>query len=133
MSEFNTDLVLQDLDGEHWKLATPLSYYSGTLSALVTVPAGTVTDLASIPQLIANLAPKTGRYDRAAVIHDWLYTTGLCAKEVADEVFHEAMLVCGVSPWRAWLMWKAVAWFGGHAWAAHRANYSDLLNQNAHS
>lgn len=122
MSAFLSELDLRDIDGETWLLLADLHYVSDLLhGATITVPAGTVTDLASIPRLIWTIAPKTGRFDHAAVVHDWLYTTGAVEKELADAVFREAMLVKGVSRWRAWCMWKAVAWFGGSAWAAHRA------------
>jgi hypothetical protein len=123
MSRFLTDLVLVDVDGETWIVHEDLRYESDHLhGALIEVPAGTKTDLASIPQLVWNIAPKTGLHDPGAVIHDWLYTSGAVPKDDADSVFYEAMLVKGVPKWRAWVMYNAVRWFGRHAWNSHRRN-----------
>jgi hypothetical protein len=76
------------------------------------VPAGFVTDLASIPRVLWSLLPPHGRYAKAAIIHDWLYATGIGGREYADDVFLEAMEVLGVSPWKRKTMYWAVRAFG---------------------
>ena len=39
----------------------------------VTVPAGFVTDLASVPRLLWAIVPRDGLHNGAAVVHDFLY------------------------------------------------------------
>ena len=78
-----------------WILETPLEYVS-TL-ANVTVPKGFITDFASVPRLpfvydvLANMA------QRAAVVHDYLYSMGIVPRAIADKVLLEAMKISGVS------------------------------------
>lgn len=41
----------------------------------VTVPAGFVTDLASIPRIVWSFFPPDGPWVKAAIVHDFLYDT----------------------------------------------------------
>jgi len=56
----------------------------------VTVPAGFVTDLASVPRLLWAIVPRDGLYNGAAVVHDFLYQhrgnpqVPLCAPEACQ-------------------------------------------------
>lgn len=53
------------------------------------VPKGFISDGASIPKIFWSLiAPCIdGRSIRAAVIHDWLYHTGILSRADADKIF----------------------------------------------
>jgi len=51
------------------------------------VPAGFVTDFASTPRALWSVIPPTGRYQLAAVVHDFLYWDQGCTREQADTVF----------------------------------------------
>ena len=106
MSSFTTPLVISPLpDGRRWKLERQFSYDVGKKgsSFRITVPAGFITDFASIPQMIIGIIgvlciiaghlfvlpwllflgiaviiiilalPDWGKYGKAAVIHDYLY------------------------------------------------------------
>lgn len=55
----------------------PLEYRVGHADSpeVVLVPAGFVTDFASVPFGVRNLFPALGRHGRPAIIHDWLYLT----------------------------------------------------------
>jgi len=44
------------------------------------------------------------------------HTVQPCSRERADALFREALLSCGVSPVRAWIMWRAVRLGGGGYW-----------------
>ena len=120
MSQFLTKLILEDVDGESWIVHQPLAYESDLLKKTVTVPAGTVTDLASIPAAVWLLIPKTGKWDAPAVVHDVLYTSGEFVKEEADYVLYEAMSVMGVGAARKWAIYYGVHMFGWWAWRRHR-------------
>lgn len=80
----------------------------------LSVPAGFVTDLASVPRLPFAYWAFGNRARRAAILHDWLYTEGW-DREWADSVFYAAMLAEGVAPATAWAMWLAVR-VGGAAY-----------------
>jgi hypothetical protein len=54
------------------------------------VPAGYVTDGASVPRALSWLYPKYGAYLKAAIVHDWLITdllpTGEITSNRVDEI-----------------------------------------------
>lgn len=92
----------------------------------VTVPAGFLTDFASIPRVVWSvIGHPAGRYAQAAVLHDWMYRSGSVRRSRADELFRESMLVLGVPAWQRWAMWAAVR-VGG--WAAYRKAPSEATD-----
>lgn len=134
-AKFLDPLKLEDLGGERWMVDEPLRFYSAKYSRTFKVPQGTITDLASIPtwvQVIGaiiglvtpfrrRLFSKSGKYNRAAVLHDGAYGDVLVdvngislrvSKEMADNLFLEAMLADGVGEREARGMYKAVSIFG---------------------
>ena len=113
MSKFTTQLQvawenLDDDDIPTWRLLEPLVYQSDLLDRDVVVPAGFVTDFASVPRapIAYFLAGNTG--NRAAVVHDYLCRTGEVDRRVADDVFFEALRASKVDAWRARVMFLAV-------------------------
>lgn len=84
-------------------------------------PEGTETDLSSIPRIFWTLFPPVDDYDPAAVIHDAGYNNKLqtimgrrvfTTKEVADNLFFEAMISLGVDKDRAKAMYDMVKRYG---------------------
>lgn len=123
MSSFRTPLVFQDDNGFPYTLVQPLSYESTLLAGLIVVPSGFKTDLASIPRGLWNILPKSGKYDRAAVIHDFLYQTNrIASRAQADAVLNEAMAVCEVPTWQRWIIYSAVRLGGGSIWNRYRTS-----------
>ena len=105
--------------GDCWRVASPIVYRSAVAGVgVVTVPAGFITDLASVPRLPLTYLLAGGTAHVAAVIHDWLYASKPVDRRTADAVFLEVMQVTGVPAWRAWLMYGAVRVAGWRAWAA---------------
>ena len=100
------------VDDTRWALLAALTYRGAR--DVWTVPAGYVTDFATVPVDMLWLIPRTGRYTAAAVVHDWLLTHEVPAGRVsavdADGVFRRIMSEQGVPPVRAWLMWCGVRW-----------------------
>jgi len=84
----------------------------------IFVSKGFRCDAASIPRVLWGIYPPWARSNRAAVLHDYLYTVQTCSRERADALFREALLSCGVSSVRAWIMWRAVRLGGGGYWKA---------------
>ncbi len=127
MSQFTGPLRLEHLDADWrlWRLLEPLRYEVGHLGSgqVVEVPAGFVTDGASVPRVLWGWLPAWGRWSRAATLHDYGY--GLIhegaphplmvTRQEADRVFYEAMLVSGVNRPTALVMWLAVRFFGQFA------------------
>lgn len=122
MAAFLTELLLRDDGtGDSFTLIQPLVYRStrhGT--RLITVPANFTTDFASVPRGLWNILPKMGPWDKASVIHDFLYQTGSVPKATADAIFSEAMSISGVPTWKRWTMYLAVSFGGGRAWQRYR-------------
>lgn len=120
---FLTDLFLvasprkKDPDG-HWYVFKPLEFDSLVAGRVITVPEGFPTDLASTPRipLIYELLGNIGA--AAAVVHDYLYTSGRESRAVADQVLLEALEVCGVS----WAKRQAMYWGVRLGGASHYTN-----------
>jgi hypothetical protein len=116
------------------RLIEPVEYHVFADNSLdtITVPAGFVTDFASIPWGLWNLFPPLGPWARPAIIHDFLYATrgtgcwsgrkwitrpGFTRAQ-ADGVFREAMEVVGVPAWRRAVMYRAVRVGGEGGWGS---------------
>ncbi|HFV9934559.1 TPA: DUF1353 domain-containing protein [Salmonella enterica subsp. enterica serovar Bovismorbificans] len=109
MSRFTTPAILEMLDHYLWRVYEPFEFY---LSDVINVPAGFVTDLASVPRIFWSLMPPDGRYAKAAIIHDYLYDNALRTKREADRIFLDGMTVQGVPKWKRTVMYWAVRLFG---------------------
>ena len=81
-----------------------------------TIPAGYRTNFASTPRAVWRVIPPDGTHRNAAILHDWLYDSGVCSRWLADALFFEAMRERGVPLWRAAVMWLAVRCFAGRAY-----------------
>lgn len=87
----------------------------------ITVPRGFVWDGASVPWLFRRVVTQHGgRHQAAALLHDYLYSTGLYPREVADELFRRAMAYNGTSAAIVWPVYIGVRLGGWVAWRAHR-------------
>ena len=90
----------------------------------ICVPAGLITDGASVPQILWSLGfPTDGLHRAGALVHDYLYALQgqdndwLFSREDCDDIFHDLMLRAGVSTARARIMWAAVRACGWWAWS----------------
>jgi hypothetical protein len=97
----------QALGADHWRVAKEFKYFIGSENSqrFITVPAGYLTDGASVPRALWSIIPPWGAYGQAAVVHDILceYLSIMVAgkltpitRERADEIFAEAMTVLQV-------------------------------------
>lgn len=118
-----------------WALQRPMTYISGHPQAeRIVVPAGFVTDLASIPRLVWSIYPPDGPWVKAAVVHDFLYDTQgdgcwwrTCGVErnppysrrEADRILLEGMADRGIGWLERHVIWLAVRLGGYAGW--HRA------------
>lgn len=118
---FKSELVLEEYDGhpDLWVIAAPL-LWSGNGFPDFTVPAGFITDLASIPRVLRDLPAfdPNGPSRRPAAMHDWLYAWRGVDKDMADAFLRAAMLEEGCALEEAVAFFDAVHYFGADAWAA---------------
>lgn len=86
---------------------------------VITVPKGFQTDLASVPRVLWVFFPPFGKYTRAAIIHDYLYSelndTGI-NRYWADKIFYHIMQELRVAGYKRASMYRAVRLFGEPAW-----------------
>ncbi|EEM1818480.1 DUF1353 domain-containing protein [Salmonella enterica subsp. enterica] len=122
MSRFTTPAIMEMLGHYNWRVYEPFEFYlSDDESDVIEVPAGFITDLATVPRIFWMLLPPDGKYAKAAIIHDYLYDNALRSKKEADLIFLDGMTVLGVPKWKRMVMYLAVRVFG-------RGSYSE---QNA--
>ncbi|EDU8189745.1 DUF1353 domain-containing protein [Salmonella enterica subsp. diarizonae] len=112
MSRFTTPAILEMLGHYLWRVHESFTFYlSDDNSDVIEVPAGFITDLATIPRIFWILLPPDGKYAKAAIIHDYLYDNALRTKWEADRIFLDGMTVLGVPRWKRTIMYWAVRLF----------------------
>lgn len=118
------------LDKDYYRVTEGFQYFA-TLDGkhiVIQIPAGYLTDGASVPRGFWWLLPPWSSYGQAAIVHDILCET-LKVKDAdtgemvtitraeADKLFKEAMETLHVSAWKRNLMYVAVrvyAWVKSH-------------------
>lgn len=108
-------------DAKYWVLKKPLEYEIRNTGAVITVPAGFVTDFASIPNALCRVLPKTGRYLAAAIVHDYLYWNQSCSREQADRILDIAMDESHVDFLTRKAIYTGVRVGGSFAWNSNTA------------
>jgi hypothetical protein len=121
-AEFRSTLDCRILDDDNGLLLADFIYYSDLLAREIRVPAGFITDFASVPRFPGAYWLVGGRAKWEATIHDYLYRVLMLGREVADNVFLEAMatkrkkLIKGEER-----EWKQPAWVRAAMWSGVRA------------
>lgn len=107
-----------DEDGELWELTD--AFHAMVDGVPITVPAGFVTDGASIPRILWRVCghPMSTKRLPAAVLHDWLYysITDFTRAE-ADQAYRDGLINLGFPRWKATLEYYALRLFGGAHYA----------------
>lgn len=116
MAKFLTDLHLVRFKDRKGKAFATLSeeYRVEVDGKTITVPAGFVTDLASVPRRLRGIV-SLDRGVEAAVIHDYLYANQIGTRKEADLIFKK-LLELTESPATVWTMYWAVRACGRWAW-----------------
>lgn len=134
MSSFTTPPIVAMVGLREWKLFVPYTYKrepildeNGNVKKVedyteeerkyrswesITIPAGFVTDLATIPRILWSILPPHDYYAKAAILHDYLYENAIGTKKEADLVFYEALGVLGMPKWQRKLFYWGVRCFG---------------------
>ena len=122
MSRFTGPLSVlygESVDGRGAVLLEPLVWECDELGSgfTVTIPAGYMSDGASVPWFLWWFLPPWGdKATRAAILHDYLtgelelgrVWPGAETREACDRQFYLALLALGVSEWRATICWAVV-------------------------
>lgn len=110
------------LGKDYWRVQQGFRYYLGTKGSnqWVSIPAGYLTDGASVPQIFWSVIPRWGLYGQAAVVHDYLceylsITSDGVPKRItraeADDILLEAMQVLEVPEFTAATIEAAVDFY----------------------
>jgi hypothetical protein len=140
--QFDTDLVMQydakasrALDKDYWRVLHSFTFTidDNGEQAHVVIPAGYLTDGASVPRMFWWLLPPWGKYGQAAVVHDLLCErrqlirggqTIKIERSHADWLFREAMKEAGVQWIKRTIMYAGVRFFTGLHMHLNRKRYA---------
>ena len=115
-----TEEILVESTGDKWVLKRAFKFYyadkEGTPVKEVVIAEGFITDFASTPKFLYPWFPPIGIYNKAAMVHDFLYSAPESFTQItraeADRFFLQAMEVLKVPAWKRKLMYFAVRLFG---------------------
>lgn len=116
-----TDELLVESAFNFWVLKRPFKFYyeeenwNGKTRTEIIIPENFVTDFASTPRILYFIFPPIGIYNKAAMVHDYLYSKycpHVCTRKTADKFFLQAMQILEVSFFTRHAMYLAVRLFG---------------------
>lgn len=122
----------RDLENSNEERAVTNWIYANTPFGNIFIHPDFVTDGASIPWYVRWLIPKSGKWNRAALFHDYLYKYGgfwnekaewiAVTRQEADDIYYGLMRSRGVSKKNAQTQWTGLKAGGWVAWNKHRRN-----------
>lgn len=103
-------------DRKTWTTDSDVYWHDRKSDCCIVIPAGYDTDLASVPAVLRPICATYGAYNRASIVHDWLYEVrGLISvsgpkftRWQCDRIFFDIMVTDGVPAWQAVAMYWAV-------------------------
>ena len=84
------------------------------------MPAGFVTEFASIPRALWSELSPVGEHERAAIVHDYLYWFQPCEREETDNLLMIAMIQDGFTDLKRGAVYAGVRVGSADAWTANR-------------
>lgn len=115
---FKTQLEVREGETpDIWALVAPLIWDDGIRR--VIVPAGFLTDLASVPGILKAIPALdiNGLSRSPAVLHDWLYRTHGYSRASSDKLFRQALASRGVGLIARRTFWAGVRIGGWRPWS----------------
>lgn len=103
-----------------FKLINPVYLYIGSIK--YNVPCGFIFDFASIPRILKPFFSDRTVYGYAAMVHDWLYKSGVVSRKEADKLLFIILKEDHTWMINRELIYGAVRLFGWYAWNGHRHN-----------
>jgi hypothetical protein len=105
-----------------WLTDTAVCWFDRHAGVTLVVSAGFPTDLASVPFYLQPLVAMHGNWNRAAIVHDWLYSLRgvlpcgkILTRKQCDRIFLDISIVDGTNPF--------VAFVGHYGIRANPANW----------
>lgn len=133
MNNFLGPLRLDYIDGHSWQVVDGFTYRLGSPDGkeYVSIPAGFVTDFASVPRVLKVVWPSPGgKWDKPAVVHDFIYRFGFVesadgerrvTRDEGDNIFKEAMGAAGVGWMAKACLYRGVRIGGWVSWKRYRS------------
>lgn len=136
---FTTALRSDWVQGEDRIVTTqPLIYFDKKTGRDFVVPIGFYSDGASVPRFLWAVVGHPFNKDvrEAAVLHDFLYFSGIVSRAEADRIFREAMQWSGAKWYKRYIYWSGVRAGGWKPWNGYRRKnsekvHADFLNSDA--
>ena len=100
-------------NGRNMRLLEPFSYCDPK-GRMWLAQVGAIINGASIPRFFWRIigSPYTGSYRRASVLHDVACDQRMAPAPAVHRMFYYACRCGGIRPFKAWIMWAAVRFFG---------------------
>lgn len=117
LSPLDVEEVRPETDPARWRLTAPLRVEIE--GRPIEVPAGFVTDFASVPRVPIAYLVAGGRGNQAATLHDWLYSKQSSEpydRAQADLALRAGLVGSGIEAPIADAMYAAVRLFGESHW-----------------
>jgi hypothetical protein len=113
-----TPLKVELGNGKKWRLLERFIVYTEQTGEKIwiEVEEGFETDFASIPKIFIPMLEWKDKFNKAAVVHDWLYHTKMFDRKTSDRVFLELMLTLGINKYKAYIFYYTVRLFGWLYW-----------------
>jgi hypothetical protein len=93
-----------------WITDTDVCWYDRPSGLTLLVRSGFATDLASVPFFLVPFVSMYGNWNRAAILHDWLYANRgvlpcgrILTRKQCDRVFLDVAIVDGITPFVAFV------------------------------
>lgn len=116
LSKFTADLDVRIKQDQFMLLRGFYYYLEEDKECIIKVPRYFITDLASIPKFCRCFISYLGKHNKAAVIHDFLYSklsdNYYLTRKQADNIFLNGMKILKVSKFKRYLMYCCVRVFG---------------------
>ena len=124
-----SELIVKSI-GSKWELVEPFCFYYQEVDENkyrifyqnreksiweilnLVIPKGFITDFASTPRILYPIIPPIGIYNKACIIHDYLYQEKIFSRKNCDLIFLQAMKILDVPKWKRNLMFAVVRLFG---------------------
>jgi hypothetical protein len=118
MSKFTTPLIVKLVGKNLWEVYEPFEYHVGSYPSdeIISVPAGTITNFASVPRIFWSIISPVDTHGKAAVLHDYSYEIHYDSRKRCDKIFAEAMEVLGVEKYKIDIIYQMTRTFGWNTW-----------------
>jgi hypothetical protein len=104
-------LDARQIGPDRWRLLSALVFWDENGSRH-TAPMWFETDFASVPWMMRRLFPKSGRWNRAAALHDYQCFIKKEDSATVHARFRRALRACGCNAATELVMWSMVRTFG---------------------